>query len=75
MHPEVRQPQPGVCPKCGMALEPEMPTLDEAQSPELLDFCTGDSRLAVGGGSCVTSIARICAQQVGVAGGAPQLLQ
>ena len=35
----------------------------------------GDSRLAMGGGSCVTSIARICAQQVGVAGGAPQLLQ
>ncbi|HXU94014.1 MAG TPA: heavy metal translocating P-type ATPase [Gallionella sp.] len=25
MHPEVRQPLPGSCPKCGMALEPEMP--------------------------------------------------
>lgn len=25
MHPEVRQPGPGVCPKCGMALEPEIP--------------------------------------------------
>src|SRR6185436_19706744 len=23
MHPEVRQPGPGACPKCGMALEPE----------------------------------------------------
>ena len=22
MHPEVRQTQPGSCPKCGMALEP-----------------------------------------------------
>src|SRR5256886_12384783 len=22
MHPEVRQPRPGSCPKCGMALEP-----------------------------------------------------
>src|SRR3989449_4445238 len=22
MHPEVRQPKPGSCPKCGMALEP-----------------------------------------------------
>ena len=22
MHPEVRQPGPGTCPKCGMALEP-----------------------------------------------------
>ncbi len=25
MHPEVRQPAPGSCPKCGMALEPETP--------------------------------------------------
>ena len=25
MHPEVRQVGPGSCPKCGMALEPEMP--------------------------------------------------
>ncbi|MFZ2302685.1 MAG: heavy metal-binding domain-containing protein, partial [Gallionella sp.] len=26
MHPEVRQPAPGSCPKCGMALEPESPS-------------------------------------------------
>jgi len=38
MHPEVRQDHPGACPKCGMALEPEMPTLDEGESPELVDF-------------------------------------
>lgn len=38
MHPEVRQPSPGVCPKCGMTLEPEQPTLDEGESPELADF-------------------------------------
>ena len=38
MHPEVRQPSPGVCPKCGMALEPELPTLEEGESPELVDF-------------------------------------
>ncbi len=25
MHPEIRQPGPGTCPKCGMALEPEIP--------------------------------------------------
>ncbi len=25
MHPEIRQPAPGSCPKCGMALEPESP--------------------------------------------------
>lgn len=29
MHPEVRQVGPGTCPKCGMALEPEMPTEQE----------------------------------------------
>jgi P-type Cu+ transporter len=38
MHPEVRQDKPGACPKCGMALEPEMPSLDEGESPELVDF-------------------------------------
>ncbi|MEP6941718.1 MAG: heavy metal translocating P-type ATPase [Betaproteobacteria bacterium] len=38
MHPEVRQDHPGVCPKCGMALEPEMPALDEGENPELTDF-------------------------------------
>ena len=38
MHPEIRQPAPGTCPICGMSLEPEMPTLDEAENPELVDF-------------------------------------
>ncbi|MDQ6881055.1 MAG: heavy metal translocating P-type ATPase [Pseudomonadota bacterium] len=38
MHPEVRQDHPGACPKCGMALEPELPSLDDADSPELVDF-------------------------------------
>ncbi len=38
MHPEVRQASFGVCPKCGMTLEPEMPALDEGESPELVDF-------------------------------------
>ncbi len=38
MHPEVRQDHAGVCPKCGMALEPEAPTLEEGEDPELLDF-------------------------------------
>jgi P-type Cu+ transporter len=27
MDPEIRQPQPGVCPKCGMALEPDLTTV------------------------------------------------
>ncbi len=38
MHPEVRLDHAGACPKCGMALEPEMPSLDEGESPELIDF-------------------------------------
>ncbi len=35
MHPEVRQHGPGSCPKCGMALEPEAPTLEDGPDPEL----------------------------------------
>ena len=38
MHPEIRQPVPGTCPLCGMALEPEMPSLDDEDNPELRDF-------------------------------------
>ncbi|MBB1472003.1 heavy metal translocating P-type ATPase [Luteimonas sp. MC1782] len=38
MDPEIRQEGPGTCPICGMALEPEMPSLDDADSPELVDF-------------------------------------
>jgi Cu+-exporting ATPase len=38
MHPEVRQPGPGACPICGMALEPAMPNLDDEENPELRDF-------------------------------------
>ncbi len=32
MDPEVRQNGPGTCPKCGMALEPEMPTTPAART-------------------------------------------
>ncbi len=38
MHPEVSQIGPGSCPKCGMVLEPLLPTLDEGENPELTDF-------------------------------------
>ena len=38
MHPEIRQTGPGTCPICGMALEPEMPSLDDDDNPELRDF-------------------------------------
>ncbi len=38
MHPQIRQPGPGDCPICGMALEPLLPTLDEGPDPELVSF-------------------------------------
>ena len=38
MHPEVRQTHQGNCPKCGMTLEPEMPSLSDEGNPELADF-------------------------------------
>jgi Cu+-exporting ATPase len=38
MHPQIRQPAPGTCPICGMALEPEMPSLEDDDNPELRDF-------------------------------------
>src|SRR3546814_796993 len=38
MHPEIVQDGPGTCPICGMALEPEMPGLDDGENPELTDF-------------------------------------
>ncbi len=47
MHPEVRQTGPGSCPKCGMALEPEAPSLDSAEDPELLSMTR---RFKVGAG-------------------------
>ena len=38
MHPQIRRNGPGNCPICGMALEPEEPSLDNAPNPELVDF-------------------------------------
>ena len=38
MHPEIRQSQPGNCPKCGMTLEAVLPSLDDDENPELADF-------------------------------------
>jgi Cu+-exporting ATPase len=35
MHPEIVVPQPGSCPLCGMALEPVLPSADDAADPEL----------------------------------------
>jgi P-type Cu+ transporter len=38
MHPEVVQDGPGACPICGMALEPQTVSLDDAPNPELVDM-------------------------------------
>ncbi len=40
MHPEIVKSVPGTCPKCGMALEPRAPSLEEVQdpNPELRDM-------------------------------------
>ncbi len=38
MHPEIRRDKAGTCPKCGMALEPELPSLDDEENPEFVDF-------------------------------------
>jgi len=38
MHPEIKQVGPGSCPICGMALEPDQVSLDQAPDPELIDM-------------------------------------
>ena len=49
MHPEVRQPGPGSCPKCGMALEPVAPVVPVSRTkwtcprhPEVVRDAPGD---------------------------------
>jgi Cu+-exporting ATPase len=38
MHPEIVRDAPGSCPICGMALEPRTVSLEEEESPELIDM-------------------------------------
>ena len=38
MDPEIRQEGPGICPICGMALEPETPSLETGPNAELVDM-------------------------------------
>jgi Cu+-exporting ATPase len=38
MHPQIVRDRPGTCPICGMALEPRTISLDDTESPELLDM-------------------------------------
>ena len=46
MDPEIRQPHPGACPKCGMALEPDLPVATKTQwtcprHPEIIHDAPG----------------------------------
>ena len=50
MHPEIRREGPGTCPICGMALEPEEPSAEDAPNPELVDFTR---RVWVAGVLCI----------------------
>ena len=38
MDPEVESDKPGACPVCGMALEPELVTVEEGPNPEYVDM-------------------------------------
>jgi Cu+-exporting ATPase len=38
MHPEIVRDKPGVCPICGMALEPATASLDDSPNAELIDM-------------------------------------
>ncbi|HEX9631283.1 MAG TPA: heavy metal translocating P-type ATPase [Gemmatimonadales bacterium] len=38
MHPEIVRPGPGICPICGMALEPRTVAAEEGPNPELTDM-------------------------------------
>ena len=38
MHQQIRQVGPGVCPICGMALEPELASAEAGPNPELADM-------------------------------------
>lgn len=53
MHPEIRQVGPGSCPICGMALEPEVASLDTGPNPELADMTR---RFWIGGGLALPAV-------------------
>ncbi len=63
MDPEIVQEGPGTCPKCGMALEPMVPTRDAGPNPELVDF---RRRLGIGALFTVPLVAIAMAPHVGI---------
>jgi len=54
MHPEVRQNGPGICPICGMALEPAVVSLEAPDNPELRDMAR---RFWIGGALALPLVA------------------
>ena len=53
MHPEIRQVGPGSCPICGMALEPEVASLETGPNPELADMTR---RFWIGGAMALPAV-------------------
>jgi Cu+-exporting ATPase len=53
MHPQIRQVGPGSCPICGMALEPEVASLDAPPNAELADMTR---RLWIGGALALPAV-------------------
>ncbi|MGL9619081.1 heavy metal translocating P-type ATPase [Bradyrhizobium sp. U531] len=53
MHPEIRKVGPGSCPICGMALEPEVASLETGPNPELADMTR---RFWIGGALALPAI-------------------
>lgn len=53
MHPEIRQVGPGSCPICGMALEPELASLETGPNPELADMAR---RFWIGGALALPAV-------------------
>src|SRR4029453_14073605 len=54
MHPQIRQVGPGSCPICGMALEPEVASLETGPNPELADMTR---RFWIGGARALPPVA------------------
>ena len=67
MHPEVREPEPGACPFCGMGLEPASVSREEQDNPERRDM---SRRFAV---ALLLTLPVFAGEMLGMLPGAPRL--